>query len=414
MSLNNYGKAYLIVPNTLLNGDSNHHTLTKQYLVNNFNVSRIIYIDIFNSIIFFEKNGMTKCISFEKINNLNQINNDNIINIYTIPYEEIVKKNYNLYYEKYIDISNTIGRQSIDGLLSDILSNDTKLSNIVDIVDIGNLQIPLYLDNMKVCIIDDPVKNSNYISLKVKNEDIISQKYVNYYFYYVISPKLLTITTGKLKKLDLEKLLEYTINIPSIEKMNKVIECIENKHKTILYNNTLINEKILAKSMFIDLYTLHSKSVMLKSICSIDVKPTNDTQISIQKNSMAAGTVYIYKNTDNNNNNTNDYNTNDYNTNDYNTNDYNTNLYYINNIKTIDPICLYYILQNDKEKLNKLALLTNNISRTNLENYEICIPSEEFQKKIINVVNTFDKMCENILADNILIEKLFDIDIIFS
>jgi hypothetical protein len=39
---------------------------------------------------------------------------------------------------------------------------------------------------------------------------------------------------------------------------------------------------------------------------------------------MAAGTVYLYTYNDN----------------------YNTNLYYINNITTIDPKCLYYILRN--------------------------------------------------------------------
>jgi restriction endonuclease S subunit len=74
---------------------------------------------------------------------------------------------------------------------------------------------------------------------------------------------------------------------------------------------------------------------------------------------------------------------------------------------------LYYILKNDEEKLNKLALITNtiNLSRTNLENYEICIPSEEFQQKIIDTVSIYDKMCENLLSNNTLIEKLFNIDV---
>ena len=59
-------------------------------------------------------------------------------------------------------------------------------------------------------------------------------------------------------------------------------------------------------------------------------------------------------------------------------------------------ILVYYILKNDEEKLNKLALITNtiNLSRTNLENYEICIPSEEFQQKIIDTVSIYDKICE--------------------
>jgi len=71
MSLNNNGKAILLVPNTLLNNDSKQHIDTRNYLINNFNVSNIINCDNNLSILVFEKNGLTKQTTFSKIENNN-------------------------------------------------------------------------------------------------------------------------------------------------------------------------------------------------------------------------------------------------------------------------------------------------------------------------------------------------------
>ncbi len=121
MSLNNNGKSILLVPNTLLNNDSKQHIDTRNFLINNFNVSNIINCDNNLSILLFEKTGLTKQTTFS------QIKDNKIVKLFDTGYDKLVKRNYNLYYEKYININVNVN------------NNEKKtLNEIVDVVDIIN------------------------------------------------------------------------------------------------------------------------------------------------------------------------------------------------------------------------------------------------------------------------------------
>jgi hypothetical protein len=62
-SLQQNGDAIIIVPNSLLFNDSKQHIETRKYLLENFNVLRIISLENSNStLVYFKNNGITKLI----------------------------------------------------------------------------------------------------------------------------------------------------------------------------------------------------------------------------------------------------------------------------------------------------------------------------------------------------------------
>ncbi len=395
MSLNNKGSAYILVPNTLLNNDSKQHIDTRNYLINNFNVLNIINCDNNLSILIFEKNGLTKQTTFSKIEN------NTIVKLFDISYDKLVKRNYNLYYEKYINTNININ------------NNDTKkINDVVEVVDCINsinsincnyLSIPKFFnDNKKVEIIFDnyPLDIDN-ISLKVKDNNIVNQKYFNYYFLYNISPLITTATTGKSRKLDLSLLLSMDINIPSINIQNKIVEYFDTNYYSINLIKKQIETMQQLKKTYIDTVCEKYSVIKLKELCDIDVKPdecTNQEILCVQRNSKSAGNTLYYNSTN--------YNSN--------SSGINTNLYYINNLRNISQSALYILLKHNEANLNKIASITTtiNLSRTNLENFEIKNIPIEHQENMIKTINEYDNIIKSLsknieLLINTNIFKLF-------
>ncbi len=389
MSLNNNGKACIIVPNTLLNNDSKQHVETRNFLINNFNVTNIINCDNNQSILFFEKNGLTKYITLSKIEN------NNIVKLFDVYYDKIIKRNYNLYYEKYINIDCSIS----------LCENKKKIIDFVDIVEIQEcfnnncnyLRIPKFLnDNQKVEILFDNIdlntdNLNDLISLKVRDTNIINQKYFNYYFLYVLSPLLITTTIGKSKKIDINILLETEINIPNMEIQNNIVEFFDINYSNINQIKKQINSIRLLKNKFIENIINKYPFVKLSELCDVDVKPKDNCNIlCVQRNSKAAGNTFYYDNINKDE-------------------PLNTNVYYLNNIK-INTSSLYILLKYNEAKLNKLASITNtiNLSKTNLENFEIKNVPLDTQEIINNKINEYDNMIsflvknvENLINTNI-------------
>lgn len=401
MSLNNNGKASIIVPNTLLNNDSKQHVETRNYLINNFNVTNIINCDNNQSILFFEKNGLTKQTTFS------QIKDNNIVKLFDVYYDKIVKRNYNLYYEKYINI---------DCNISSTVCNDKKrLKDIVNVVEIlechcetkdddcNFIKIPKFFnDNQKVEILFDNCDlDVDNISLKVQDTNIITQKYFNYYFLYMLSPYLITSTTGKSKKLDINILLDTEISIPNMSIQNKIVDFFDINYSTINQIKNQINKINELKYKYIETITQNYPMIKINELCDVDPKPNNDCNndcnqniLCVQRNSKSAGNTFYY-----------DYKE-----------ELNTNVYYLNNINSknskINVSTLYILLKHNEAKLNKLASITNtiNLSRTNLENFEIKnIPiniQEIMEKKINeydNIIKSFVNNIENLVNTNLFV-----------
>ena len=392
MSLNNNGKACIIVPNTLLNNDSKQHVDTRRYLINNFNVTNIINCDNNLSILYFERNTLTKQITFSKIEN------NNIVKLFDVYYDKIVKREYNLYYEKYINIDcNSISS----------CENKQKLIDLVDIVEIINcnnndnyLRIPKFLnDNHKVKLLFDNIDintdtPNDFMSLKVRDNYIINQKYFNYYFLYVLSPLLITTTSGKSKKIDINILLDTNINIPHMDIQNNIVEFFDINYTNINQFKKQINSIKILKNKFIENIIHKYPYVKLGELFNIDTKPCldyNNNILCVQRNSKSAGNTFYYNNEP-----------------------LNSNVYYLNKINSpnnskTNIISLYILLKHNEAKLNKLASITNtiNLSKTNLENFEIKnipIDVQEIMEKKINefdnIINLMLKNIENLINTN--------------
>jgi len=108
ISLNENGRCAVIVPDGVLFNDSKLHKDTRKYLIENLNLKKIITMEgeffmntaVKSSILYFVNDGITTNVEFCKIN----IINDEIVEeiIKTITREDIIRNNYSLFINKYM------------------------------------------------------------------------------------------------------------------------------------------------------------------------------------------------------------------------------------------------------------------------------------------------------------------------
>lgn len=393
-SLNKQGRCVLVVPDNLLYNESKQHIETRKYLVENFNIKKIVSIssDFQNikgnkkSILCFEKKGKTEEVTFSKINLKEDRVVEKVLNTIKV---NTIKTNYVLFNDKY---SNT----------NEVANNNTNFTKLKDCVDIitdnndlnilnGNyILVPNYInDNKKIEIyFDDFNLKKDTFTLLVKDtyKDKCLQKYLNYYVHKILQNNILLYTTGKLNKIDFDKLLDFNIKIPSLNTQKTIINYYDLNFKLIDINNEQITRYTKLKSELINLFNDKFDKIKLSSICTIDSKPNNIDTVMVQKNSNLAGKVSLSTEKD----------------------VASTNIYFLNNIKTINSKCLYYILKNEENALSKLANLTLTVSlnRTNLENFEIQNFPKEIQEKILTECTTYDNTCKDLIEMNkIIISK---------
>jgi restriction endonuclease S subunit len=80
-----------------------------------------------------------------------------------------------------------------------------------------------------------------------------------------------------------------------------------------------------------------------------------------------------------------------------------TNIYFLNNINNnIDNKFLYYILKNKEQELNILAnyTMTTNLPRNKLEDFEINILNNEYQKIIVKECDEYESNINMLLETN--------------
>ena len=174
--------------------------------------------------------------------------------------------------------------------------------------------------------------------------------------------------------------MDMKIKIPSMRTQQTIVNYFDLNHNLIETNNFQINNYVNLKSKFINLFNDKFNKIKLKDICSIDFKPNKNNTVMIQRNSNAVGTVSL--STD--------------------TSIETSNIYYLNNVKDINEKCLYHILKNNEEQFIKLANLTStvNLSRTNLENFEIQNYTVEVQDKIVQQCDLYDRICTDLSEIN--------------
>ena len=389
-SLQQNGDAIVIIPNSLLFNDSKQHIETRKYLLENFNVICIVSLENSNhSLIYFKNNGITKNIDFKIIKN------EELKLIKVIDINNIKLKNYNLFYEKYNDLDKKIN-----------IELTTPLYEIINIVTNENINtIDKNQSNFLVCskyfnenglqlIFNELILEKDSFTLIIKDKNKCLQKYLNYYLFNNLTKDKNLITTGKLNKIDIDLLLNYKIALPSLKIQKNVGSYYD-------INNQLINDNLnqitLYKQMMnklINISLINVEKIQLSEICSIKTLPDDDTFIYINKNSNLAGNVNLYTIE----------------------HEETTNFYYIGNIKNFNKKCLYYLLKNEESSLYKLSSMTQNInlSRKNLESFEINNLQDKTQDYIIKECDKFSNLIDSLFLTNEYLKNINIFDIILS
>ena len=382
------GIAVLIMPDNTLSNTSIQHVNTRKYLVNNFNVTDVISLDNKRSLVVFKNCGKTTDIKLSSFVNDNQLN---------ISYSNMEKNNYSFYYNNYV-VS-----------VSDNKSNKSGFKNVTTLKDVINIYTPVEYDEYElnnknkdnkdnnevlVChkynqlkiVKYDMNNNYNYIfSIKPKIETTTTQNFMNYYLNYLIIKNLEFLTKGKIQQLDIDKINELEINIPSLNIQENVLSYINNNNAIIEKNELQIKNLINTKNNLIASLIAELPTKKISEICTISDKSTEKNTIMILKNSNSAGTV--------------DLTTND--------KDESSNIYYLTNIRGYDKECLYNILKFYEDNLKKMANITNTIKLglNKLETFEVPILDDNNKNILLSYLKIYDNV-NNLNEQNRLLSKL--------
>jgi hypothetical protein len=394
--MNKNGRAFLLVPDNLLYNESKQHIQTREYLLNNFCINKITSInkhyqnkEYRMSIMEIERKGKTNKINFTKL-----ISKDNKLcedKLNTIDVDTIFKNNCILWNEKYNQVEEEITSINLFKLgdLVNIIYDENLNEKNINSLSGNYLLFPIYCnDNKKVRIIFDKLETlgKDNMTLLVKDTSVCLQKFLNYYIEQRMETNILLYTSGKLNKIDIDKLNDKLIKIPSIKTQELIIKYFDLNNKLINVNKEQIATYMKLKENFIDLFNDKFDKIKIKDICSsIDYKPNKINSIMIQKNSNSAGTVSLSNETSIET----------------------TNIYYLNLKNNYNEKMMYHILKYNEKKLFNLANLnpTINLNKGNLENFEIQDYPIDIQEKIISQCDMYDKICSDLSDINKIVFK---------
>jgi hypothetical protein len=395
MTLNKNGRAIVIVPDSLLFSDSIQSIETRKYLLEHFNITKIIQIDegfykiknIKKSIIYFENNGKTINIQFSKLLlNNNVISEEQIITIDT----KIIKNNlYLLYYKLYIDtnIINTIEYNKVSNLF-----NFYNFNNKIENEDIYLLELNKYykdINSINIIQYKECIPNINNIYINSNNNDIFYLKYLE----YLIKTKYNIFVKGKMNQFDICKINDAVIPILPPNKKNAICNYLDFTNK-IIYNNleqiTYYNNlKIcLFDTLPTDLFCIISDICELyhSEEHSSYNRNSNEDIIRIIKNGSSAGTIYLINQLE----------------------PLQTNSYYLklkDNAYLINYV--YQYLKYSEEKIKKSAQLTPQpcVTKSLLLSLKIVNINLDNQEQIIMYCNNFDNNINKYELENIIIKE---------
>ena len=421
LSLNKNGRAVIIVNDSLLFNDSNQHIKTRQFLIENFNLKKIIQIDekfynikgIKNSILYFENNYKTKNIDFVKLiydNDNNKIIEEFIINI---DYELIINNNWSLYYKLYNELKNINNNNNLKYInikeVFKIINNKEELINNIDTSnnDYNIIIIPKYYKSHNIKIIKYNEIN-NYLDIMLylieKKNDDYKANYLNIYVINILKNKINLFIKGKMNQINIDKI--YNIEIPILTLNIQETICNYYLYSDKLYQDNKKQIEIyinMKKCLFNSL--INSNYIELNEI--IELKISNEINkyisypfIGIIRNGLTTGTVNLINN-----------------------NILSNNSYYLllkNNVSYLIEF-IYYYLQYNEDKLKELSNLTqqNSLNKSNLLLFKIPILLLEHQKYIVSYCTDFDNIINKHIENNndiknkdimLIINKIYNIN----
>lgn len=294
-ALDDGGRCAVIVPNGVLFGESNLHVGTKKYLVENFNLKKIIELngDFFlntgvqTSILFFEKDGKkTSEIEFcQLVLNGNSVNEKTVAKI---KYDEVKKNDYYLFINKYININKKKIENVIYMKINDLFEylqkskrpasygkekgkysfytsgetikrcddNDYKDECII-IGDGGCANI--YIDSNFSC------SDHNYILKSIS--DKINNKYVYYYFLTNIDILENGFKGSTIKNLSKNYINDIEIPLPPLNIQNDIVNELDIITDNIKNSQKCITETKKILKMYIGCKITNEKTVKFDTVC---------------------------------------------------------------------------------------------------------------------------------------------------
>jgi type I restriction-modification system DNA methylase subunit/restriction endonuclease S subunit len=312
--LDDGGRCAVIVPDGVLFNDSSLHNDTRKYIIENFNLKKIIALDdgfflntgVKTSIMFFEKDGKkTEEVEYSMI----KLNNGNIEenSIIKVKYDDIVKNKYSLFANKY----NVKSIEKVDG---------TEYSKLIDICDflsttkhtssIGNDKgiyrfynssqaDKLYLDNFEIdkesiiignggsiCVhYDDKFTPSKHVTVcQVKDLKKYSTKYL--YYYLSLNVNILkNLSAGStISWLNKTNMGNIEIPFPNIKIQKQIVEILD-----IIFENTnslkndITHFKKIMNFHIQSVTYLKTKNIRLGDVFNLEKGKLQSTKIEIGK-----------------------------------------------------------------------------------------------------------------------------------
>ncbi len=248
LSLDEGGRAAVVVPDGVLFNDSNLHSGTRKYLVENLNLKKVVSLngDFFlntgvkSSIIYFVNDGITNQVEFsELVFSAGEVKENSICKV---GIKDIVKSDYSLFVNKY----NATEEKKIDGIKYMKLGDLCELKNGKNITKtqliegpypvLGGGQNPMgyhneYNINENEILISKDGEYAGFVSFSKQKTFltghgiqliITNKKIINkYMFYYLkkIQEEIYNCQKGSAQPgLNKEMFLDFQIPVPSIEK----------------------------------------------------------------------------------------------------------------------------------------------------------------------------------------------------
>jgi hypothetical protein len=210
-----------------------------------------------------------------------------------------------------------------------------------------------------------------------KNEDIFKQEYLNYYLLNYFKTNIDLITKGKTKILCLDKINSLVIEKKSIQEQNNIINfIITNEQINSLIQKQISNIEKIRSDTF-NSFILNEDFIKLSSIATISNQTDGVDSIGINKNSSQAGKVFKVNEPIKSD-----------------------NIYFISPINnSISFDFLYNYMLNKQDHLVSLSKINNsvNLSRKNIESFEVPNITNELQNKINETMGGFETLLETFL-----------------
>jgi hypothetical protein len=324
-SLNPNGRAVVIVPDSFLYNESIQLIETRQYLIRNYNIKKIVEIDetiheyanvtkdiksitstYKKSIIYFENTGKTTNIVWSKIELHNNQITENIIDI-NVDINNLESNMYLLYYKTYINRYNkidTIQFIPISELFNihmheneteqscDLQMNDSNINELQEILGLTTY----YKTNESIKIINKTEIHLYKIILYEKlNESLFITNFLTNFLKYKIIINSRQFIKGKMSHFDINKIMSYKIPVLNKETQQLTCNYLKITEKLINDNNNkieLYNNLIKYTMDTIPITNCETLDMIINIYQITDHNPIN-LLVGIIKNGLSAGTVYL-------------------------------------------------------------------------------------------------------------------------